>query len=132
MKIDKLLPKDLDEAVDLLKTFYKDEIENIKSLSEDEFNSNVHHAGGQFIRNTWFLWWYEGHQFHDAWPKEKPAIKQWFEDRKIVHADDISGIIMTCFYRNINGLDYKLDEQIKKYHDHWKGMGYSDGIPKSG
>ena len=127
--MENILPNDLNEAIEILKTFYSKSIDEIKSMTEDEFGSSVHFGAGMFIRNSWCLWWYEGHNYQN-WPKEKPKLIDYFNSIKIVHADDMSGIIMTSLYRSIKGLDINLDKQIKVYHKHWKKYGYKDGIPK--
>lgn len=123
------IPETLDEAIEILMDSNKDYIDDIKKMSEDNFLGATHHTAGQFVRNTWFLWWHEGHE-HKKWPNTKPKLNQLFNDLGIFHADDMSGIIFTSFYRTINGLDIKLTEQIKHYQDYWKTQGFEDGIPK--
>jgi len=124
-------PNNLKEAVETLITFFENEIELVKSMQEEDFIADSHHNGGKFIRNTWNLWWYEGHRFED-WPKEKPNLVSFFNDLGIVHADDISGIILTCFYRELKNYPYNLEQQVEMYKDHWKTEGYKDGIFKRG
>ena len=62
---------------------------------------------GQWLRNNWGLW-------------SGSRLKEWFEDRGIFHTDDMSAIILTSFWREVNGEPIKLDEQIKSYQDYWK------------
>lgn len=123
------VPNTMDEAVDALIGFYSEHLVEIEAMTEDQFISSSHHAAGQFIRNSWYLWWSENHDCI-KWPKSKPGIVAEFNELKIVHADDMSGILMTLLYRKIKHEDPKLEEQIKKYHDHWKKAGFPDGIPK--
>lgn len=129
MKEIDLLPNNLDEAVDILKTIATKNIGSINNMSENEFMSNTHFQFGMFIRNSWYLWWHPEHNY-DTWPDEKPKLIEWFNSIGITHADDMSGILMTCLYRNIRGIDYNLDEQVEKYKTHWRENGYPDGIPK--
>jgi len=124
-----IYPNDLKEAVDTLITYFNHELELVKSMKENKFIGETHHIGGQFIRNSWNLWWYEDHGFDD-WPKEKPKLIEFFNNMGIVHADDISGIILTCFYRELKHKPYELEKQIKMYQDHWKTEGFPDGIFK--
>lgn len=125
-----VLPNDLDEAIEILKTFYKNSIEEIKRMEEEEFMASSHFGAGMFIRNEWYLWWHEGHNYQNHWPAHKPKLNEMFNNHGITHADDMSGIILTSLYRSIHGLDIQLDKQIKHYQDYWKNNGYPDGIPK--
>jgi hypothetical protein len=116
-------PKTLDEAVMyLLQLVHRnDKHEQIlEPFKDDErgFLAQLHHFVGRNLRNEWFLWWFEDHNY-DTWPKEKPAIVQHFNDMEIVHADDMSGIILTSLYRKYFNKERDLEGQIKKYHDHW-------------
>lgn len=122
-------PSDLDDAIEILKIFYKKSLDKCLDMSEQLFINQSHHMAGAFVRNEWTLWWYENHQSPN-WPKEKPIIVQWFNNLGITHADDMSGIIMRSLFRNIKREDLKLDDQINSIKDYWKRQGYKDGIFK--
>ena len=85
---------------------------------EDRFMSMVHHSFGQALRNEWYLWWFKDHKY-ETWPIERPKIVEWFNDRQIYHADDMSTIILITMYRKYFDRPVELDEQIKRYHDFW-------------
>lgn len=123
------IPTTLEECFELLTEFFKHDISAINEMSENKFMSSTHFSSGMFIRNNWFLWWYPNHN-SDKWPKEQPKLNQYFNSIGITHADDMSGIILTSFYRHLKGENLKLNEQIKIYHKHWIKCGYPDGIPK--
>lgn len=123
MKQIDLLPKDLDEAIDLLKNFFQENLEKIKTMSEQDFRDSSHFGAGMFIRNTWFLWWYKDHK-NEGWPKEQPPLNKIFNDLGIIHADDMSGILMTSFHRSLVGKDIGLEGQVKYYLDYWKNSGF--------
>ena len=125
----KSFPATLDEALDDLIMFFSREIDLIKKVEEEYFTGTSHFGLGTFIRNTWFLWWYEDSGYAE-WPDEKPELNKWFESIGIVHPDDMSGIILTSFYRKIKGIPIDLNCQIKRYQEHWKNNGFPDGIPK--
>ena len=74
--------------------------------------NKYHHSIGRLIRNNWKLW-----------SKEDNNLKIWFKNKGIWHADDMSGIILTSYWRWKNNEPFKIDEQIKFYHTHWKKMG---------
>jgi len=94
------IPKTLEECYT--------ELENLEDLEEwlnlnDKESSAVslsHHGLGTWIRNNWGLW--EG----------KGELYNWFKENEINHPDDMSGIIITSFYRFKHNIDIKLDEQI--------------------
>ena len=116
-------PKDLDDAVDHILSIISQDEKSIEVLEkydgdEDGFSGELHMFFGRNIRNEWNLWWYQNHNFEN-WPKEIPEIVKYFNDIKIYHADDMSGIILTTVYRKFFNLPIDLDDQIKKYHAHW-------------
>ena len=123
------LPNTLDEAIDIIMDVAQESVEGLKMMSEDDFISSTHHGFGTFMRNTWCLWWFPDHPYK-GWPEEEPSLNKWFRSIGIVHADDMSGIILTCVYRKLHGLPYELDKEVEHYHNHWKEQGSEDGIPK--
>lgn len=127
----KVLPDNIDEAVDILKVFFSESIDEIRSMSEKQFRTSSHFGAGMFIRNSWFLWWYKGHGYAE-WPTDMPKLNEWFNSIGIVHADDMSSIVLTCLHRNITGVDYGIADQVERYKKHWREQGYPDGIPKMG
>lgn len=128
IKVKNPLPKTLEESLEILIDFYKESLDEIKRMTEDEFIGSSHHGAGQFTRNEWFLWWYPTHTF-DVWPKEQPSLNKWFESIGIVHADDMSGILLTCLYRKLHNIPYGINEQVEYYKKHWRAEGFPDGIP---
>ncbi len=124
-----ILPQSIEEAIEILKGFYSKHITEILKMSENEFLSSSHFGAGMFIRNEWLLWWHKDHDYKE-WPKEQPKLNTEFEKIGITHADDMSSILLTSFYRNLVGKELNLTEQVKRYQDHWKQYGYLDGIPR--
>lgn len=105
------IPKTLDEAVGyLLKNTTNDNIEYIKSITENQFLGETHFSVGMSLRNTWGLW--------RGWD-----LAKHFNEIGIYHADDMSGIILTSFYRRVHNQDIRLQEQIKFYQDFWQKQG---------
>lgn len=125
------MPNNLDEAVEAYIEFYRtaEDMSNIIEMSEEQFTGSAHHASGQFIRNSWFLWWQTNHKYKE-WPVSIPPIVKFFNDLGIVHADDMSSIIISSAYRKVNGRLIDLEGQVKRYQDFWKKQGYEDGKPK--
>lgn len=117
------IPSNLDDAISIIKRSTPDEeLESIKAMTENKFSSLAHFGFGMGIRNKWHLWWSIdlAEQYRDKnYPQTKPAIVEFFNNLGIYHADDMSGIIVTTFYRDIAGIDINLDEQVQRYIDFW-------------
>ena len=123
------MPTTLDEVVEVL---YQDSDQyrkkhNITAANIEE--EMPHHGYGTVVRNELHLWW------QPDWPKkhkiEKPAIVQWFNDRNIFHADDMSGTIQEALKAKLAGEPFNVDEHLKVYFDHWRKEGFKDGIFKT-
>ncbi len=101
-------PVNLDEAVEQLKIIHNDSTkQKILNMTEDEFMGGAHMGLGMWMRNNWGLW--KGKELAD-----------YFNSIGIYHPDDMSGIILTSYYRELHGQEWKVDEQVKYYQDYWK------------
>ncbi|MFA9212625.1 MAG: DUF6794 domain-containing protein [Candidatus Methylacidiphilales bacterium] len=101
-------PKNLDEAVFQLEKIFHDTTKlKIMAMTEGQFISNFHFSLGIWIRNNWELW-------------KGGELSKYFNSIGIFHPDDMSGIIMTSYYRHLKGIDRDLDKQVENYQDHWK------------
>jgi len=101
-------PANLEEAVfHLMKILPDSTQQNVLLMSEDEFLANSHFGLGMWIRNNWRLW--RGGQLAND-----------FKFRGIFHPDDMSGVILRSYFRELHGLDWKLDEQIKHIQSFWE------------
>jgi hypothetical protein len=45
---------------------------------------------------------------------------------KVLHPEDISGIILTSYYRHLTGKEIRLEEQLKKHQEYWKIAAYPE------
>jgi hypothetical protein len=100
-------PTTIEEAVLLLDKVLEDSTkQKVLTMTEDEFISNSHFGLGMWIRNNWGLW-------------RGGKLAKDFNRKGIFHPDDMSGIILTCYYRHIHEQDWKLDEQIAFYQEYW-------------
>ncbi|MFA5152867.1 MAG: DUF6794 domain-containing protein [Clostridia bacterium] len=106
-KSKKVIPIDLDDAIETLLFDMADELPYVKKLSENKFLCEQHHNVGQYLRNDWGLW-------------SGSKLQTWFKERGIHHADDMSSIILTSFWRTVHEKDINLEEQIKHYRDFWE------------
>lgn len=108
------IPVDLEDSfVQLDQLLSPEDIDTLKSKqSEDDLY--VYHFGlGLWMRNNWGLW-------------RGSRLNKYFNELGIFHPDDISGIILDSYWRRLNNLPIKLEEQIKYYQDYWKEMEHSN------
>ena len=67
-----------------------------------------HHFGlGLWMRNNWGLW-------------GGSRLAQAFNRLGIQHPDDMSGIILQSFWRELNGQPIRLEDQIARYQAYWQ------------
>lgn len=101
-------PVNLEEAVEQLMKIYPDSIrQQFMGLTEDEFVALSHMDLGMWMRNNWGLW------------KGKDLAK-YFNSIGIAHPDDMSSIILRCFYRELKEEDWRVAEQVQYFKDYWK------------
>ena|GEM_PF-2562137 len=113
MKLDSIdgvyIPADLNDAIkELDKLIDEESRTEILQMEEDEFTALAHMGIGlTIIRNGWSLW-------------GKSRLSNFFNERGINHPDDMSGIILTSYYRHLNDQSINLDQQIMSYIQYWK------------
>ena len=104
------LPVDLENSFDALdNTLSPEDIDTIKNMPEDNISS-LHMGLGMWIRNNWGLW-----------KKEGPLVK-YFNDLGIFHPDDMSGIILTSYWRHLHNQPIELEQQIRYYQQYWEDL----------
>ncbi len=104
----KYKPANLEEAVIQLTKILPDKTQQeVFSMTEEEFLGGSHFGLGMWIRNNWELW-------------RGGELAKEFNAKGIFHPDDMSGIILKCFYRQLHNQDWELDEQIKFYQKYWR------------
>ena len=105
-------PHNLDEALVALDYILSPEDkERFQEWSENKFVASLHHNLGRWIRNNWGLW------------NDESKFNKWFNTIGIWHADDMSGIILTTYYRKVHNLPIKLKKQIQHYIKYWQAAG---------
>jgi hypothetical protein len=111
------VPSTLEAAVEMIVSGLDEE--EVKFIQENA-SCTIHHSFGTTTRNNWSLW-----------DRETPLVLHFLERFNIAHADDISGILMDCTWRSVKGEPWKLEEQVERYHTHWKNCGLPEnGIPE--
>lgn len=103
------IPKDLEGCFKALNNLLtQDQIDEFKSLDESD-RALLHFGLGRWLRNTWGLW-------------NGSRLKDYFNNLGILHADDMSGIILKCYQRHLMGEDLKMEEEVNFYKDYWKNQ----------
>ena len=103
----KTIPKTLDDAMMALNSMLSEKEEEFIMSNDESAMIQYHHTIGRTIRNKWGFW-------------TKSELKTWFNDKGIVHPDDMSGILMKSFWRFKHDKPLKLNEQIQYYKDYWR------------
>ena len=99
------IPENLDDALIYLNCKWSEEDkENFRNENERSAIGKLHHGTGMGIRNAWKLW-----------AEEKNSLVKYFNSLGINHPDDMSGIILTSFHRQLNNVNIELDTQIEGY-----------------
>ena len=110
-------PCNIDEAVIAFDYVLKPEDkERTWEWNEEKFTANLHHNIGRWIRNNWGLW------------DENSKLHKWFKSIGIWHADDMSGIILTTYFRKTHNLPIKFEEQIRWYIEYWEDQALTKGL----
>ena len=78
-------------------------------LKPEDDMIQYHHGLGTWIRNNWALW-------------PNGRLSKYFNEGGIKHADDMSGIILTSFWRHLHSQPIKLDEHIEGYKKYWRDL----------
>jgi len=102
------IPKNLDETIlQLDKEFDDSTKQSIIEMNEMDFICDLHFSTGMWIRNNWGLW-------------GGADLTNYFNNLGGHHPDDMSSIILTCYYRHLKHQAYELDKQIRYYQDYLK------------
>lgn len=104
------IPKNLDDAISEVNGFYPDSLKReVRKLSEDAFIGLYHMETGLYMRNNWGLW-------------SSSRLSRYFKRKGIKHPDDMSGIVLTSFYRKLNGKNIDFKNQIEESKAYWKEL----------
>jgi len=87
-------------------------VEKIQASKQPSDMYGMHFGFGMSIRN-----------YYGLWDPESPLHKWFHKELGIVHADDMSGIIMEALWHRAKDLKYDPSETIKRYTEHWAKCG---------
>lgn len=101
------IPGDLDACFPALRNEVSPElVSEIENLGGEDEMSRYHLNLGLWIRNNW------------VHPRGSPLALH-FNDIGIYHPDDMSGIILTSFWRHLHAQPLRVKEQVKYYQEYW-------------
>lgn len=121
---DDKIPKDLQAAIQELKNKLDEEL--LQQIKDGKIKpASVHFTAGMSIRNKWGLW------SSATEDQETTRLAQWFNDKGIYHADDMSGIILESLWREIRNEPIDLEGQIEYYREYWHNVGVDPDTMKS-
>jgi hypothetical protein len=95
-------PHTIKEAVIQLGRIHDDSTKSlIMNMTEDKFLAGSHMGMGMWIRNKWGLW---------RGGKLKSDMKSWGQ----FDPDEMSSLILKCYYRELHGLEWDLPDRLTK------------------
>lgn len=107
---DNFIPTTLEQCFEVLDMqIPSEDRETFKNWKEEDC-CQIHFTTGMQLRNNWGLW-------------RGGPLRDWFNDHDVWHPDDMSGIIITSYWRRLNKQPIRLEEQVKYYNDYWKANG---------
>jgi len=102
------IPKNLEEAIVQLDIIFSDSTKNeIINMPEEDFKYGTHMSTGRWIRNAWVF-------------RGERELGKYFNNLEIYHPDDMSGIILTSYYRHLHNQDLRVEEQVEHYKEFWR------------
>jgi len=122
MKSSPPIPRDLDEAVDLILTDATKADKADFAKQEGGFPGAQCSPGffsGMGLRNAWGLWF------------GKTGISKWLRDNGIYHGDDQSSVIYHAVWCRLNGRPLDLVAEAAFYEGYWakSGIDHSKAVP---
>ncbi len=102
------IPADVTEAiVELRKNLPLETTTEVRALKNEKDSLRYHFSIGLWMRNHWELW-------------SQSRLSVYFNGIGIHHPDDMSSIILECFWRDLKGKKCDVEKQAKKYKKFWE------------
>jgi hypothetical protein len=96
-----LIPVNIEECIKHIISWNSDNIEKFKQLTEEEAIATTYNTVGQWIRNKWGLW-------------TGSVLKDYFIELGLKHPDDMSGLIIRCYHKDLNHKSFNIKEEVNK------------------
>ena len=101
------IPNDLDEALAELDRMLTPALKDEMRKGDEKAMGQYHFGLGMWMRNDWGFW-------------KGLELAKWFNARGITHPDDMSGIVLTSYWRHLRGKPIALAGQVRFYKAYWK------------
>ena len=101
------VPINLDDAFVELKKMLPPKVQKEMQEGAEEEMIQYHMGLGRWMRNNWGLW-------------GGSRLAEYFNNLGIHHPDDMSGIILSTFWRHLNSRPLGLEEKIAYYQAYWR------------
>lgn len=102
------VPNTLEEAFVFLNTrLTTQEKEHFRKTSEQEAVTSAHMGLGMYIRNEWFR-------------SGSSALPSWLRGLGARHIDDMTAMILTSYWRHLNGRPIQIEQQGTCYRKWWE------------
>ena len=102
--------KNINEAMMQLDKVYTDKNKKeIFDMTESEYTTKSRFSIGLWIRYHWGL-------------SQGNKLSKYFNDLGIYHPNDMSAIIIHCYYRHLHHQDFELNKLIKYYQNRRKSL----------
>ena len=112
------IPKDFNESLIQLDKVIPDSTKSrIKTMTESDFLAQTHLTTGMWIRNYWL---YNRYLF--GLIVTKSDLRKDLVTKGLYNNDDMSGVILRSFHRQLNNIDVNIEQQINKIHQHYKKL----------
>lgn len=95
------IPPDLESALKELKKMLRPELLEKMRKGTEEGMIEYHFGLGMWMRNIWGLW-------------SGSDLAKWFNSHGVKHPDEMSGVILSSLWRDLNGKPLDLDKQLKQ------------------
>lgn len=103
------VPKDVEDSFVELDRMLNPALINDMRLRAEDGMIEYHHSLGRWIRNYWALW-------------AGGRLSKYFNELGINHPDDMSGIILTSYWRHLHSRPIQLDEQVERCRKYWQDL----------
>ena len=106
------VPETLYEAVNLLDDLIDDEEDRklFQETSVEEVETTYHHTLGRYLRNEWRLW------------TEGTPMRDWFISMGLEHADDMSSIIISAWWHQLNDIEFDFIGRVELAAAYWRAV----------
>jgi len=100
------VPKDLDDCFVELKKMLPSKVLNEMQVKTEKEMIEYHFGLGVWLRNNWGLW-------------GGSRLATYFKKIGLVHPDDMSGLILTTFWRHLHNKPLEVEKEIARYKEYW-------------